>query len=149
MRRLITLHIALIIALMMLSYSCKQGNSVKSIEGSAAVDKDILPVISFSSETHDFGKIRQGEIVSYAFKFTNNGNSELFISKVTSSCGCTVTRFPQEPVKPGESSKIDVKFDSENRRGYQNKTITVLSNTHPNTTTLRITAQVMLPGEIN
>lgn len=151
MSRPIKLQLVLILISMILAYSCKQGvtEQLNSSSSSTSQDDKELPTINFSSVSHDFGKIIQGEKVSYAFKFTNNGASDLIISKVTSSCGCTVTSFPDEPVKPGESSKIDVKFDSENRRGYQNKTITILSNTHPNTNSLRITAQVMLPGEIN
>jgi hypothetical protein len=143
---------------MAIAISCNQVNerngAVKSSDelvtsASVSQDEEELPKISFSTDTHEFGKLVQGEKVSYAFKFTNSGKSDLRIIKVTSSCGCTVTSYPEKPIKPGESSKIDVKFDSQNRRGYQNKTITVLSNTHPNATTLRISAQVMLPGEIN
>jgi len=108
-----------------------------------------MPVIEFESDLYDFGKIIMGEKVSYSFKFKNTGTSDLIISRVTSSCGCTVGDFPKVPVKPGESNKIEVKFDSENRRGFQSKTITVLSNAQPSTNTLRIKAQVVLPEEIN
>lgn len=111
-------------------------------------DTDI-PVIEFESDLYDFGKIIMGEKVSYSFKFTNTGKSDLIISRVTSSCGCTVGNFPKVPVKPGESNKIEVKFDSENRKGFQSKTITVLSNAQPSSNTLRIKAQVVLPEELN
>ncbi|MCO5266262.1 MAG: DUF1573 domain-containing protein [Lentimicrobium sp.] len=67
---------------------------------------------------------------------------------MSSSCGCTVPDFPKTPIKPGESHKIDVKFDSEGRRGYQNKTITIVSNTQPNTQVIRIKAEVILPEEL-
>lgn len=114
---------------------------------SGQVDTD-LPAIEFENDFYDFGKIIQGEKVSYSFKFTNTGKSDLIISRVTSSCGCTVGDFPKVPVKPGESNKIEVKFDSEGRKGFQSKTITVLSNTQPSSTTLRIKSEVVLPEQI-
>ena len=104
-----------------------------------------LPVISFDKKVHDFGKIIQGEKVSYNFRFTNTGNSDLVISQVNTSCGCTVTRYPKKTIKPGEKEKITVTFDSEGRKGIQNKTITVASNCQPNKTILRIKAMVATP----
>lgn len=112
-------------------------------------DAGDMPVLEFEKDFHDFGRIIQGEKVSYSFKFTNTGKSDLIISKVSTSCGCTVPEFPKIPIKPGESNKIAVKFDSENRRGFQNKSITIISNTQPNSVVLRIKAQVVLPEEMN
>ena len=45
--------------------------------------------IRFEKETHDFGKIREGELPSFEFKFTNVGEEPLVISRVNVSCGCT------------------------------------------------------------
>ena len=53
------------------------------------------------------------------------------------------------PIKPGESHKIDVKFDSQNRRGFQNKSVTIISNAQPNIQVLRIKAEIVLPEEAN
>ncbi|MBE0638611.1 MAG: DUF1573 domain-containing protein [Bacteroidales bacterium] len=103
------------------------------------------PVISFEKDTHDFGRIILGEKVTYSFKFTNTGQSELIISNVSSSCGCTVPTFTKTPIKVGEKGIISVAFDSENRKGFQHKTITVMTNTIPNTTTLNIKAMVVTP----
>jgi hypothetical protein len=107
-----------------------------------------MPVLEFESDFHDFGRVIQGEKVSFGFKFTNTGKSDLIISGVSSSCGCTVPDFPKTPIKPGNSHKIDVKFDSEGRRGYQNKTVTISSNTQPSTRVIRIKAEIVLPEEI-
>jgi len=106
-------------------------------------DPDALPVIEFATDFHDFGKLMSGEKVTYSFKFTNKGKGLLLISKVSTSCGCTVSEFPKEPIKPGEGGTIDVSFDSEGRIGLQNKTITVFSNTQPPTNLLRIQASVV------
>jgi len=112
------------------------------------VDKNALPVISFEKDFHDFGKLISGEQVTYSFKFRNTGKSLLIISNVSTSCGCTVSSFPKQPIKPGEGATIDVSFDSEGRHGLQTKTITVFTNTQPPTTTLRIQSQVVEPGNL-
>ncbi len=100
---------------------------------------------SFEETEHDFGKIIQGEKVTYSFKFTNTGGSNLLISKVSTSCGCTVSKYPKKPVKSGEVGYIEATFDSKHKKGYQNKTITIMANTEPNKTTLRVKTQVVKP----
>ena len=123
---------------------------VKNPNSAQGKDADSdMPMLEFEQDFHDFGRVIQGEKVSFSFKFRNSGKSDLIISRVSSSCGCTVPDFPKTPIKPGETHKIDVKFDSENRRGFQNKTITIISNTQPNSQILRIKAQVILPEELN
>jgi hypothetical protein len=109
-------------------------------------DKGSLPVIQFEETEHDFGRIIEGETVSYSFNFTNSGKSDLIIAEVTTSCGCTVPSYPKTPIRPGERGAIKVAFNSNSRRGYQSKNIVVASNTQPNTTVIRIKAQVVNPG---
>jgi len=111
-------------------------------------DPDALPVISFEKDFHDFGKLYAGEQVTYSFKFKNTGKSILVISSVSTSCGCTVSTFPKQPINPGEGATIDVSFDSNGRHGLQSKTVTVFTNTQPSVTTLRIKAQVVEPEDI-
>lgn len=107
--------------------------------------EDNLPVIEFEKEIHDFGKVIEGEKVSFGFKFKNAGKSDLVIYQVNTSCGCTASKFSKEPVKPGEEKVINVTFDSSGRKGFQNKTITVLSNCQPSTNVVRIKAMVIAP----
>lgn len=109
-------------------------------------DLSVLPVFSFTEVSHDFGKIIEGESVSFDFKFSNSGKTDLVISDVTTSCGCTVPEFSKEPIRPGKEGSVKVTFASAGRRGNQNKTIVVLANTQPNTTMLKIKAQVVSPG---
>ncbi len=108
-------------------------------------EKGTAPVMYFEETVHDFGNMIQGEKVIYSFKFTNIGGSDLVITKVGTSCGCTVGKYPQNPIPPGEGGVIEVSFDSKNRKGFQNKSINVLANTEPNTTTLRIKTKIILP----
>jgi hypothetical protein len=114
---------------------------------SAPVSKENLPVISFDEDTHDFGKLTAGEKVTYSFKFKNTGKSVLLISNVSTSCGCTVSSYPKNPVQPGEGATIDVSFNSEGKQGFQSKSITVYTNAEPATTLLHIKAQVVEPAE--
>ncbi|MCK4676575.1 MAG: DUF1573 domain-containing protein [Bacteroidales bacterium] len=104
-----------------------------------------LPVITFLEMEHDFGKIIQGETVTYTFKFKNTGKSDLLVSTVSTSCGCTATKYSKEPVAPESDGFVQVTFISEGRKGFQNKTVTVLANTQPNKTILRIKALVVIP----
>ncbi len=113
----------------------------KTVSGSE--DMSQLPVIEFDKLTHDFGKVTQGEKVTFNFRFKNTGKSDLLITSVNTSCGCTASEFPREPIKPGEQKSLRVTFDSEGRKGIQNKTITVVSNCQPDITVLRIKAMVV------
>jgi hypothetical protein len=105
-----------------------------------------LPDIRFENEIHDFGKIAQGERVSHTFEFENTGKTALIISGASASCGCTVPGWPKEPIEPGKKSRIDVVFNSEGKNGYQEKTITVITNCEPATRILRIKADVVVPS---
>ena len=108
-------------------------------------EKGSVPMMQFEETVHDFGNMIQGERVVYGFKFVNIGGSDLVITRVSTSCGCTVGDYPKESVAPGEEGVIEVTFDSHNRKGFQNKSITILANTEPNTTMLRIKTKVILP----
>ena len=102
-----------------------------------------MPVITFTGTTHDFGKIVEGEKVSFAFSFTNTGKSDLIIAQVIASCGCTVPSFPKKPIRPGETEYIDVAYDSKGRPGTFQKSVTVHSNTVPAQTELYIKGNVI------
>ncbi len=86
------------------------------------------PKITFSEDTHDFGDIEQGTKVSHVFNFENAGTEPLILSNVLTTCGCTATDWPRDPVVPGDGGKIEVSFNSAGKMGKQNKVITVVSN---------------------
>jgi len=87
------------------------------------------PVMTFEHTEHDFGTIKEGDKVTYSFTFTNSGASDLIISNAVGSCGCTVPEYPKAPLKPGESGKIKVSFNSAGKMGRQQKTVTLAANT--------------------
>ena len=105
-----------------------------------------LPAFKFEEIEHDFGKIIQGESVSYEFQFTNTGKTDLIIVDVSTSCGCTVPSFPRTPIRPGDKGAIKVSFNSAGKFGFQAKNVLVVANTQPNTTLLRIKAQIVGPN---
>ncbi len=82
----------------------------------------------FKNERHDFGVISEGGVASYDFTFKNTGKTPLVISNVKASCGCTTPYWSREPILPGESGKITASYNSKNRSGSFNKSITITSN---------------------
>jgi hypothetical protein len=102
------------------------------------------PKMKFEKETHDFGKIKGGDKVSYDFKFTNTGNSPLIITDATATCGCTKPEWPKAPVKPGESGAIHVTFNSAGKLGLQDKMITITANTNPAQNMVHLIGEVLL-----
>jgi hypothetical protein len=69
----------------------------------------------------------------------------LIIQSASGSCGCTVPDFPKEPIPPGREGYIRVMFNSEGKSGMQEKQVTVLANTLPNTITVRVKAEIVQP----
>ncbi len=120
-----------LMAASMLMVACNNSNqNATAANGTTATAGD-GPVMKFEKETHDFGKIKQGDKVTYEFKFTNTGKSPLIISDARASCGCTTPEWPHAPVKPGESAGIKVTFNSAAKMGLQDKMITITANTNP------------------
>jgi hypothetical protein len=97
--------------------------------------------IEFTSETVDYGEIDKGSDGIRVFEFKNTGNAPLIISKVSSSCGCTIPKKPEAPILPGETGEIQVKYDT-NRPGPIRKAITVISNADTPTKVLKIKGEV-------
>jgi len=108
----------------------------------SANQKGRVPIFEFQDTVHDFGKITEGEIVSFAFRFKNIGDGDLIIRAANGSCGCTVPEWPKDPIKPGGTGIINVTFNSEGREGMQHKSVTLVSNTIPNTKEINISAEV-------
>ena len=87
------------------------------------------PEITFEQDIIDLGEFMQYDDPSSKceFKFTNTGDAPLIISNAKGSCGCTVPVWPKEPIAPGASNVIKVKYDTK-RIGAFNKSVTLTSN---------------------
>lgn len=135
--------------------SCGEGGDKTKVSGdlvtnpkSATKSSEAQPIIQFDKTEFDFGKILQGEVVSYTFHFTNVGNAPLLILAVDKSCGCTASDFPREPIAPGQKGDIKVTYDSKGHHGFQTKSLVVNANTNPSYTNLRIKAEVRTPDQL-
>lgn len=101
-----------------------------------------IPQIDFEKTTHDYGTIHQNDDGTCEFNFTNNGKEPLVLSRVRSSCGCTVPTWPRKPILPGKKETIKVKYNTR-RIGRINKSITVISNAKNSPVVLRIKGKVV------
>ncbi len=148
------LWLALLIGCQLTDHTEKDPNAITTesltipASGYAPLDSSAVAKLSFDSTTMHFGKVAQGTQVEKIFSFTNIGESNLIITDVRGTCGCTVGKdWPRTPVQPGAKGTITIRFDSEGRSGLQEKTITVTGNTQPPTTVLLLKGDVVaLPG---
>jgi len=149
--------VGILIAIVLIFSACELTDKRKSDIDSSIINvpasasgtrKENIPVVVFENNNFDFGQISQGEKVTYTFRFKNEGKADLIIAKVEGSCGCTVMKgWPKHPIKPGGKGKIDVIFDSAGRRGKQNKSISVVANTIPSTTVLKLEGEIVAPDK--
>jgi len=117
-----------------------QWTSSQLVNTQANIDTTV--VITFEKTIHDYGTIKQGGNGQCEFTFTNTGTNPLVLSNVRSSCGCTVAEWPKEPILPGKSNSIKVRYDT-NRVGTIAKSITVTSNAKNSTVKLTIKGNVV------
>lgn len=119
----------------------------------SVVFSQVGPKIEFKDleNTIDYGTVtKEGDSGVRAFVFTNTGDAPLVIANVQSTCGCTVPTKPTEPILPGKTGKIEVKYNM--NPGPIRKTITVESNAvnYPNgQVALKIKGEVIVKEEIN
>lgn len=98
----------------------------------------------FDETVWDFGEIEEAKgLVSYTFKFKNNGGNAIVIENVSVSCGCTSPEYSKQPVKPSGRGEIKITYDPEGRPGYFSKDIYVISNGSKNRNTLTVQGSVI------
>lgn len=104
------------------------------------------PKMDFETSVLDYGLIEHKADGKREFVLTNSGNAPLIISNAKGSCGCTVPTWPKEPIPPGGTAKIGVKYDTK-RVGKFTKTITLTTNSEEKTKILTIKGEVKKPAE--
>ncbi|AOM75986.1 DUF1573 domain-containing protein [Pedobacter steynii] len=97
----------------------------------------------FEKELHDFGKIPLNKAATVEFKFTNVGDQPLILTKVETTCGCTVPEYTQTPVKKGESGVIKVTYNPTGAAMPFSKSITISSNAKTTTKVLYIKGETV------
>ena len=128
--------------------SCKDdaAKKVKEENVEIAAERDAkntdFPVMTFAETEHDFGTINEGDVVEHKFSFTNTGKAPLVIVSAKGSCGCTVPEWPKEPIAPGATGEMLVKFNSNGKPNQQTKQVTITANTEAGKEMLKIKAMV-------
>ena len=138
-------HIILLLLTLFVIFSCNESASSKIKPNNLNKNQyqASYAEITFDRIFHDFGAIKEGEIVKTVFSFTNTGENDLYIVDAIGSCGCTVPKYPKNvAIKPGESGEIEVNFDSNGRPNLQQKMVKISANTSSGGQLLRIQAFV-------
>ena len=138
-------HHLVVITLSFLFSACIQSASSKINRDNKSIIKkeSSFAEITFDKVFHDFGMVKEGEIVKTIFKFTNTSENDLYIVDAMGSCGCTVPKYPKNnPIKPGGTGEIEVNFDTNGRPDLQQKMVKVSANTPTGGQLLRIQAFV-------
>jgi hypothetical protein len=117
-------------------------NNPRSAEGTDSVALNEMATMDFKDTSHDFGNLIEGEVGTYDFEFMNNGKSPLIINNATGSCGCTVPEYPRDPIAPGKGGIMKVKFNSADKKGHQEKSVSINTNSKKGLHMLYIKAQV-------
>ena len=130
MKKILLLSVAVILSCMAFAQSTTTENKSKA-------------KIEFAEKSKDFGDIHQGDKVTHVFKFKNTGTEPLTLSNVITSCGCTATEWPREPIAPGATGEINATFNSAGKMGRQNKVITVVSNSSEGSARVSIISNVL------
>jgi hypothetical protein len=98
--------------------------------------------MTFESLTVDYGTIDNGGEPLRTVKFTNTGTDPLVIKSARGSCGCTVPTYPKEPIAPGQSSVIEIRYDTK-RTGKISKSVTITTNEGPDSHVLQVIGEVL------
>ena len=124
----------------------KTDELVKNTEGNTTLQANnpapAAAQVDVIDKTYNFGSVQDGAVVEYSYRFKNTGTTPLIINSATGSCGCTVPEKPEQPILPGETGFIKVKFDSKGRVGATHKTVTIASNANPEFPVLELTGDV-------
>ena len=138
----------LVIVLYLLMPSCGQRTASSDAAGESEADESAFAdlgegaILTFDKLVHAFGELGSGEEVACRFGFTNTGTAPLLIREVKAGCGCTNVKYPQKPVKPGDSGSVEITFNTRGRNGHQHQNVVVLSNAEEQSIVLSITAHV-------
>src|SRR4051812_34157980 len=125
--------------------SSTPASATQTAAPAAAPENPNAAEFKFDVEEYNFGTIKQGDKVTYEFKFTNSGKDALVISEAHGSCGCTVPQWPKEPIAKGGKGNIHVEFNSAGKQGMQDKTVTITSNPKGGSKVLHLKGNVEAP----
>lgn len=103
-------------------------NNPRTANGIAPEDLEAMPTMEFSDTVYNFGTIKEGDIVVHEFEFKNNGKNPLIISNAKGTCGCTAPEYSTEPIPGGKTGVMKIQFNSAGKSGFQNKSVSITTN---------------------
>lgn len=106
------------------------------------------PAVVFTQTVIERNGITYGADETFTFEFKNKGKTPVIVTNVGTSCGCTTAKKPEEPIKPGKTGVIVVKYDTK-RVGAFTKEINVTTNIQPEPIKLQIKGSVNPEGTTN
>jgi hypothetical protein len=135
----------LLLAMASVASSCTSGanNSQTTSGADSLLSADQLPVLTLDEESLEFGQVKEGEVVTRTYEFTNTGQTPLIIQAVQVSCGCTTPEYSKNPIAPGKKGNVKISFDSAGQVGKQHKIVTVTSNAEKRHTLLHLRGEVV------
>ena len=89
---------------------------------------DTSSLIVWSKISHNFGDIKQGQVMETEFTFQNLSKDTFILENVQGSCGCLASSWPKQPILTNEKGSIIVKFDSQGKSGNHLKSFSVFTN---------------------
>ena len=135
--------------LLVASFTTLNAQEIKKTNATQAVETVVDATIDFESKVVDYGIIEHNANGERKFVFTNNGTEPLIIKNAKGSCGCTVPTWPKDPIAPGATAEIGVKYAT-NRVGKFTKNITLTTNASKKPVMLTIKGEVNPPPkEVN
>jgi len=112
--------------------------------GPVSTDKDkmYITTASYSETSFDFGKIKEADTVLHKIIIKNTGKDPLFIYKAIGSCECVRAFCAKDPIDPGAEREITVVFLGKGRKGMQQRSVMIDTNTDPPEMVIGITGEV-------
>lgn len=86
------------------------------------------PRAVFQATAHDFGKVKQGDVVIHEFTFRNEGDAPLVVERIETTCGCTAALVSEKTIAPGRTGKIKTTFDTRGYSGRMTRYLYFVSN---------------------
>jgi len=94
------------------------------------------PSLTLDKREVQLGTMYSGEVKKFSFRISNTGTKNLAIISVQPSCGCTAVRTPKKELKPGESDRLELEFNSTGIQGDVAKAVTIQTNDPKNISTV-------------
>lgn len=106
-------------------------------------DNKTFTTMKIDKMVWDFGQLKEGGAVETKFEITNTGKNPLVIQTVQGSCNCITPIWTKKPIEPGQKSYIKVQFNGNGKKGKQDRSVNILANTMPGTTSLKVIGNVI------